>query len=82
MLAIKFGAYLLTGSVALYSDALESIVNVLTASAAIAAIRYPAGVDYAGVFVFVWSDGRWLIDDRQRVEQYVESTPVAVPSAS
>jgi cation diffusion facilitator family transporter len=38
VLAIKFGAYLLTGSVALYSDALESIINVLTATAAIVAI--------------------------------------------
>ncbi len=42
MLAIKFGAYLLTGSVALYSDALESIINVLTAAAAIVAIRSAA----------------------------------------
>jgi len=39
VLAIKFLAYLLTGSVALYSDALESIINVLTAAAAIVAIR-------------------------------------------
>lgn len=42
VLAIKFGAYLLTGSVALYSDALESIINVLTAIAAIVAIRSAA----------------------------------------
>lgn len=42
VLAIKFGAYLLTGSVALYSDALESIVNVVTAAAAIVAIRSAA----------------------------------------
>ncbi|MDR3376687.1 MAG: cation-efflux pump, partial [Ancalomicrobiaceae bacterium] len=28
VLAIKYVAYLLTGSVALYSDALESIINV------------------------------------------------------
>jgi cation diffusion facilitator family transporter len=42
VLAIKFGAYLLTGSVALYSDALESIINVLTATAAIVAIRSAA----------------------------------------
>jgi cation diffusion facilitator family transporter len=39
VLAIKYGAYLLTGSVALYSDALESIINVVTAAAAIVAIR-------------------------------------------
>ncbi len=42
VLAIKFGAYLLTGSVALYSDALESIINVVTAAAAIVAIRSAA----------------------------------------
>jgi cation diffusion facilitator family transporter len=42
VLAIKYGAYLLTGSVALYSDALESIINVVTAAAAIVAIRSAA----------------------------------------
>lgn len=39
---IKFVAYELTGSVALYSDALESIVNVVTAVAALIAIRVSA----------------------------------------
>ena len=39
VLAIKYAAYLLTGSVALYSDALESIINVVTAAAAIVASR-------------------------------------------
>jgi cation diffusion facilitator family transporter len=39
VLAIKYTAYWLTGSVALYSDALESIINVATAVAAIIAIR-------------------------------------------
>jgi cation diffusion facilitator family transporter len=42
VLAIKYFAYYLTGSVALYSDALESIVNVATAIAALAAIRFSA----------------------------------------
>jgi cation diffusion facilitator family transporter len=42
VLAIKLGAWLLTGSVALYSDALESIINILTAAAAIVAIRSAA----------------------------------------
>jgi cation diffusion facilitator family transporter len=42
VLAIKFGAYRLTGSVALYSDALESIINVVTAAAAVVAIRSAA----------------------------------------
>lgn len=36
---IKYLAFVVTGSVALYSDALESIVNVLTALAAFVAIR-------------------------------------------
>ncbi len=39
VMGIKYLAYLRTGSVALYSDALESIVNLLTAVAALAAIR-------------------------------------------
>ena len=42
VLALKFVAYALTGSIALWSDALESLVNVATAVAAFAAIRYGA----------------------------------------
>jgi cation diffusion facilitator family transporter len=38
VLVLKAAAYLLTGSIALYSDALESTVNVATAIAAIAAV--------------------------------------------
>lgn len=39
VLALKFLAYRLTGSIALYSDALESIVNVVTAVVALLAVR-------------------------------------------
>jgi cation diffusion facilitator family transporter len=39
VMALKFVAWKMTGSVALYSDALESIVNVITAGAALWAIR-------------------------------------------
>lgn len=39
VLAIKYAAYAVTGSVALLSDALESIVNVATAIAAFVALR-------------------------------------------
>ncbi len=42
VLALKGVAWWLTGSVALYSDALESVVNVATAVAALAAIRFSA----------------------------------------
>jgi len=42
VMAIKYLAYHVTGSVALYSDALESIVNVLTAIAALAAVSISA----------------------------------------
>lgn len=42
VMGIKYVAYLITGSVALFSDALESIVNVLTAIAALIAIRVGA----------------------------------------
>lgn len=39
VMAIKYVAYLITGSVALYSDALESIVNVVTAVVALLALH-------------------------------------------
>ena len=38
VMAVKYVAYAVSGSVALYSDALESIVNVFTAAAALLAI--------------------------------------------
>jgi cation diffusion facilitator family transporter len=42
VLALKYVAYLLTGSIALYSDALESIINVVTAVVALFAVRTSA----------------------------------------
>lgn len=39
VMGLKFLAWVLTGSVALYSDALESVVNVVTGIAALLAIR-------------------------------------------
>lgn len=42
VLAIKMLAYWMTGSIALFSDALESVVNVATAIAALVAIRIAA----------------------------------------
>ena len=42
VMGIKYFAYLLTGSVALFSDALESIVNVMTAVVALVALRIGA----------------------------------------
>ncbi|GAA5448791.1 ferrous-iron efflux pump FieF [Deinococcus depolymerans] len=42
VLALKYVAYLMTGSVALYSDALESIINVAAAVAALMALRVAA----------------------------------------
>jgi len=42
VMAFKYVAYAATGSVALYSDALESIVNVVTAVAAFLAVRISA----------------------------------------
>lgn len=49
VLGLKYLAYALTGSVALYSDAIESIINVVTAIAAFFAIRIslrPADADH------------------------------------
>ncbi len=42
VLALKIVSYQLTGSVALYSDALESIVNVVTAVVALVAVKISA----------------------------------------
>lgn len=42
VLALKLVAWWLTGSVALFADALESVVNVAAAGAALVAIRYSA----------------------------------------
>lgn len=42
VLGLKYFAYVLTGSIALYSDALESIINVATAIAAFFAVRLSA----------------------------------------
>jgi cation diffusion facilitator family transporter len=49
VLGLKFAAYYLTGSIALYSDALESIVNVITAFVSLLAVRTsakPADADH------------------------------------
>jgi cation diffusion facilitator family transporter len=48
VLALKSLAYWMTGSIALYSDALESTVNVATAIAALLAVRYSARPADAG----------------------------------
>jgi cation diffusion facilitator family transporter len=42
VLGLKLAAYAVTGSIALYSDALESIVNVASAIAVLLALRYSA----------------------------------------
>lgn len=42
VLVLKYAAYRITGSIALYSDALESIINVVTAAAAFMAVRLSA----------------------------------------
>jgi cation diffusion facilitator family transporter len=49
VLGLKFAAFYLTGSIALYSDALESIVNVVTAVVSLLAVRTsakPADADH------------------------------------
>ena len=48
VLALKYLAYRITGSVALYADALESIVNVVAAAAALLAIHVSAKPADAG----------------------------------
>ncbi|WP_306142043.1 cation diffusion facilitator family transporter [Roseibium sp. MMSF_3412] len=62
VLALKIGAYLLTASVALYSDALETSVNIVSSIAALAAVwlaskpadkNHPYGHDKAEYFAAV-----------------------------
>ncbi|MBN8957834.1 MAG: cation transporter [Rhizobiales bacterium] len=48
VLALKYVAYVLTGSVALWSDAVESVVNVATGIAALLAVRLSAKPADAG----------------------------------
>ncbi len=48
VLGLKYLAYHMTGSVALYADALESIVNVVAAGAALVAVRVSAKPADAG----------------------------------
>jgi cation diffusion facilitator family transporter len=48
VLGLKYLAYHLTGSLGLYSDALESIINVATAAAAFFAVRVSAAPPDAG----------------------------------
>ena len=42
VLGLKYVAYRITGSVALFADALESIVNVVAAAAALVAVHVSA----------------------------------------
>ena len=42
VMGLKFAAYWVTGSLALYSDALESIINVVAAVFALVALRVAA----------------------------------------
>ena len=62
VLALKYTAYKLTGSVALYSDALETVVNVASSVAAVIAVwfaskpadsNHPYGHDKAEYFAAV-----------------------------
>lgn len=55
VLGLKFLAWWLTGSVALYSDALESVVNVVTAAVALLAVRGSAKPADAG---HPWGHGK------------------------
>jgi cation diffusion facilitator family transporter len=48
VLALKYAAYVLTGSVALWSDAVESVVNVATGIVALLAVRLSAKPADAG----------------------------------
>jgi cation diffusion facilitator family transporter len=95
VLALKALAAWLSGSVALLSDAVESIVNVVTAIAALAAIRYgarpadenhPYGHEKAEYFVALFvalliGAAAWSIFERA-YEAWLEAAPVAPPAGA
>ncbi len=95
VLALKAVAAWLSGSVALLSDAVESIVNVVTAAAALAAVRYaarpadenhPYGHDKAEYFVallvaLLIGAAAWSIFERS-IDAWNEAAPVAPPPSA
>lgn len=95
VLALKAVAAWLSGSVALLSDAVESVVNVVTAVAALAAIRYaarpadedhPYGHDKAEYFVallvaLLIGAAAWSILERA-IDAWYEAAPVVPPASA
>ena len=70
VLGLKYAAYWVTGSIALYSDALESVINVVAAGAAFIALRvsaqpadsnHPYGHHKAEYFSAVFEGGLVLV---------------------
>ena len=93
VLGLKYAAYLVTGSVALYSDALESIINVATALAAFFAVRlsavppdanHPYGHDKAEYLSAVLEGALIVVAAlaimRKAYLGYVEPVPLAAPA--
>ena len=94
VLGLKYAAYLVTGSVALYSDALESIINVATALAAFFAVRlsavppdanHPYGHDKAEYLSAVLEGALIVIAAlaimRKAYLGYIEPSPLEAPVA-
>ena len=86
VLGLKFQAYRLTGSVALYSDALESIINVVAAGAALLALtvstrpadaNHPYGHDKAEYFSAVL-EGVLIVLAGHRGHRHVHVRPFSV----
>jgi Cation efflux family len=68
-LGVKYPAYWLTGSIALYSDALESIVNVVTTIIAVLAVRIlakPADANEIGFWTERVAVGTWRGNQTER----------------
>jgi len=94
VLGLKYAAYLVTGSVALYSDALESIINVATALAAFFAVRlsavppdanHPYGHDKAEYLSAVLEGALIVVAAlaimRKAYLGYLEPSPLNAPAA-
>lgn len=90
LLGVKFFAYALTGSQAIFSDALESIVNVLAGAVALGTVHYagqPADRDhpfghgkvefFSAAFEGALIFGAALVIVWQAVEAFVAAAPLA-----
>ncbi len=79
-IALKFGAYKLTGSIGLFSDALESFVNLATALATLGAVTWaskPADANYS----FGYSKAEYLSSALEGVMILIAAISICIAAA-